>query len=142
MNFISLADVALTPLPLDVSRPDIICPGDRIPYNCSIRSNSENVHLIWRITLPSLISYSITYDRYSDTVYVNNTGGVITTFLTNFTDDTYIASTLELILSNFSLNQTRLQCLILGLDSDTVYVDINTSGMCNIDTKTEICSGV
>lgn len=109
---------------------DIECPGDVISYNCVIQSNSEYLFLIWRVTPPGMTLFNITYDRFS---YMNNevynVDNVFRTIQTNYTQDVSIESMLQLtLISNFSLNQTKLECLILGLDSDTVYVDVNFSG--------------
>lgn len=60
---------------------------------------------------------------------MNDTGGVIRAFLVSFAEDLHIISTLELTLRNFSLNQTKVECLSQDLGSDAVYVDINLLGM-------------
>jgi hypothetical protein len=56
--------------------------------------------------------------------------GFISTFLANFTEDLYVASTLEITISSFSLNQTEVKCLTRGLSNDTIVVDVDFSSKC------------
>ncbi len=47
-----------------IPRSDI-CPGGNSSINCLIASNSENLHLIWRVTFPGNKQRIITHDRNS-----------------------------------------------------------------------------
>ena len=87
------------------------------------------MELTWRVILPGKSPFNITYDRYSLFDFEGDTNGAVTTHLTDFLDDVHITSTLELTISNFSLNQTILECLIGDLDDNIVYVDVNSSGI-------------
>lgn len=131
LPFVSyIATVSLSLLQRNVSRQDIDCPGDVISYNCSIVSNSENVHLTWRVTLPGDMPFNVTYDRFSTINSIGSIDNVLQTTLTRFISDTYIESMLEFVLSsNIALNQTKLECLIEELDSSTVIVFVNSSGL-------------
>ena len=118
-----LASVNLIPLPRNVSREDIECPGDIIPYNCSIQSNSETIHLTWSITIPEQMPINITYESASDTEgQTNMLNDFITTVLSN-TDNGYIESTLAFrVQVSTSFNQALLECFIEGLGNDTIIV--------------------
>ena len=123
------ANVTITSLERIVSRSDIECPGDIIPFNCFIESNSETVHLTWRVTLPTGMIVDITHDNTSsinDLYLLNN---FTTSILTRFMNNQYIESSLNItVLDIFLINQTKIECLIGQLDNDTVRVSVDTSG--------------
>ena len=123
---------------------DIECPGDVIAYNCFVLSNSESVQLTWRVTIPGLESFNITYDTFSpinieEGVGSSNSssavnieeriGMSITTTLNNFMADEFIESTIVFtVLNDVTLNGTGLECISEDLDTDFVVVLVNTSG--------------
>ena len=116
----------ITPLERDVSRDDIECPGDIIPYNCSILSNSETVHLTWRVTLPGEISISTTYPNAN--INRSRLSSYITTSLTGFRSDEFIHSVLEVaVYPDIPTDQIIVQCSISDLSNDTIIVAINKS---------------
>ena len=124
-----IATVSIHPLERNVSRGDIECPGDTIPFNCSINSNSETVHLIWSVVLPNGLSINFTHDNTSLVNIPYNLNGFITSTLTQFMSDEYVESTLSMsVIADIKMNQTKLDCIIGNLDDDTVYVDVNMSG--------------
>ena len=101
-----------------------------MPYNCSITSNSETVHLIWRVTVPDLEPINITYNHTSKRDESNTLNTFISTTLTNFREDEYIESILYItVVADVPINQTKLECLIGHLGNDTVYVPVNISGI-------------
>ena len=111
-------------IPLDRGE-NIECPGDIILYNCSIQSNSEAVHLTWRVTLPGEIPISITYPNPS--ISFNST--YITTSLTGFRSDEFIHSTLEVSLQpDILTEEIMIECSIGDLGNDTAIIDITESG--------------
>ncbi len=119
------ATVSITPLPRIVSRHDIVCPGDIIPFNCSIQS--KTVHLIWRVTLPGQMAIDILYNDTSN-INVTRLNGYVTTSLTRYIGEEYIESVLTITVQpNESIDQLRLQCLIEDLGNDSSYVFFNTS---------------
>ncbi len=126
----SQAIVSLNLIEKNAVRSDIDCPGDTRSYNCSILSNSENVHLTWTITLPdSSMPIVITYDRISMLNENNYFDESITTILTGFRSDEYIESVMTVtLLGNFSLNESRIECNIADLSSDSILVRIVSSG--------------
>ncbi len=116
----------------NVSRSDIECSGDTIPYNCSILSNSEYVHLIWIVTLPEHVPMTITFDGSSslDVVYYLDMN--ITVTLTNYVAEEYIESIIALtVLSDVVVNGTVLECRSGDLDSRRAIVNVNMSGIIN-----------
>ena len=120
-----LASVSLIPNVRDVL---IDCPGDMFYHNCTILSNSETIHLTWRITLPGQLPFNLTYDM-SSSVGDTLTSGNIRTLLTTFVDEQSVASILELTLSSTeNFNLTQLECLIDDLGSDSFTVFVNASG--------------
>ena len=113
-----------------VFRDDIECPGDTIPYNCSIMSNSEYVHLVWLVTLPGQMQRNITFDGSSSLNSANNLDMNITATLTNYIPEDYIESVIVLtVLSGVTVNGTEIECRSADLDSTTAIVDVNISGM-------------
>ena len=109
---------------------DIDCPGDIIPFNCSIQSNSETVHLVWRVTLPNQSPLNITYDSSSVLHAVNSLNHFINVSLIRFESDEYVESTLAIVLqSNISADQTKLECIIHNLGNDSISLSVNSSGM-------------
>lgn len=118
----------IIPLPWNMSNANIECPGDIIPYTCSIRSNSETIHLTWLVMIPGFVPINITYDHSSEINREHMLNDFITAVLTEHMENEYVKSTLSLALQeNISLNQTKLQCSIEGLGYDTVNVFLNSS---------------
>ena len=108
-----------------MSRKDIECPNDIIPYNCSILSNSETVHLTWHIVVPGQIPINITYTNISAR---NNLDVYIASSVTAFQNDEFIHSTLEItVYPNISTDQIVLACSIDDLGNDSIVVHVNSS---------------
>ncbi len=125
----SQATVSLNFLEKNVVRPEIDCPGDALSYNCSIKSNSENVHLTWTITLPDNMPLVITYDSTSILNESNYFDESVTTILTDFRSDEYIESVMTVtLLRNVSVNDSRIECNIADLSSDSILVLVVASG--------------
>ena len=122
-NFV--ASVKIIPLEHVMFTSNILCPGDIIPYNCSIQSNSETVHLTWRVTIPGEMPINITY--YNITDEITNLNSFITTTITDFRSDMLIHSMLEVSVA--IADQILLECSIDDLQNDSTTVVINTSGM-------------
>lgn len=120
------ASVIITPLPRNVSRDDIDCPGDITSYNCSIQSNSETVHLTWRVTLPGGMPLIITYDNTSRRNNIDALNIFISANLGEYERDKYIESTLQLVLQD-TISVT-LECIIQSLGYDTFTATVNSSG--------------
>ena len=131
LDVFHVANISIYPLERNASREDIECPGDTIPYNCSIYSNNETLHLTWRVVLPDGLSLNLTYDNTTTANVPYSLNEFISSTLTQFQSDEYIESTLSLtVLADTLLNQTKLECIIENL-IDTVYVEVNTSGISN-----------
>ncbi len=126
-HFLFTAIVTIIPLERNVSRDDIECPGDIIPYNCSIESNSETVRLTWRVTLPGQTPFNVTYDgEFGNRTSLNS---YISTSLTGFRSDEFIHSTLEVTVQpDIPTDQIMLECSIGDLGNQITTVLINTSG--------------
>ena len=103
-----------------------------ISYDCSIVSNSETLHLTWRVTLPGDMPSNTTYENSSEpnSVRLLHPFGFITTVLTEYKIDEYIASTLILeVQPTFPANLTILECFIETLANDSIDIVLNSSGM-------------
>jgi hypothetical protein len=122
------AFVTLAAIERNVSRYDIECPGDKIPYNCSILSNSENITLTWLVTLPGGITVNFTYDRTSRLNGMDELGTNITSTLNTIINEKYIESIIFLtVLDITDLNGTTLECSSKDLDSERTMVYTNKS---------------
>ena len=118
--------VEIIPLGRVVSRTDIECPGDIIPYNCSIQSNSETIHLTWRVSIPGLSPINITYSNTTNAV--TNLTGYITSSVMGFRSDEFIYSSLEVTVQpEIPTEQIVLECLIDDLGNATTVVFVNIS---------------
>lgn len=121
------------------SRLDIECPQDTITYSCSISSNTETPHLIWKITFPEQNPITIKYQGNSSVGRRNSLAKNITVSLTSYESvvvrnyrQEYMESVIILtILKNINMNGTSIECSVgdLGMDSEIVHV--NTSGIMN-----------
>ena len=133
LHMFHAAMVNITRLPRNVARPDIECPGDTIPFLCSVDSNSETVQLRWLVTFPGQETITILYSTNESTV--DRLDGNITTILTRYERDAYIESLLELtVLQNVSMNGTILECKSEDLSNEVIVVEVNTSGMFSADS--------
>ena len=122
-----IATVSIIPLEPITSREDIHCPGDIIPFNCSILSNSETIHLTWSFAIPGMVPIA-------DITYSNITSGsdlltsYISTSVTGFQSDQYIHSTLEFTVQfGIPILQINLMCAITSLGFNTTVVLVNSS---------------
>ena len=108
----------------------IDCPGDTVSYNCSIESNTEDLHLVWTVEFPD--PFEILEMVYTDDPLVH-LGDVdlldmdVSTILVE-TREGFIHSNITLTVLNASMNGTIVKCSIADLDSDDVTIFINTSG--------------
>ena len=113
-----------------ISRDDIECPGDTIPYICSVQSNSENIMLMWLVTFPGKAPLTMTYTNFSHAETLNSLGMNVTTVVTNNEMGDFIESVIVLtVLRNVSMNGTLVECRSEDLDSVIVTVHVNTSGI-------------
>ena len=115
------------------AQTNIDCPGDNVSYICMIQSNSERVHLVWKITFPELMPVNITYD---DTSVLNSEDQLVmnvTSTLINYRADQFIESVLVFtLLKNVTMNGTKLECSIdPNLNDAMMILSVNTSGMYN-----------
>ena len=136
------ASVIVTPLERIASSDTIDCPGDIIPYNCSIQSNIERVHLIWRVMVPGQSPIVVTYDINSDLGHVDYLNSFISTTLWKYRRDEYIESVLRYtVQSNMSIgNQTLVECIITDLANYSTTITItNTSGICLRASEVGLC---
>ena len=138
MIFSGVATVSIIPLEPRESREDIQCPGDIIPFNCSILSNSETINLTWFINVPGMAPVNITYSNISTGIH--DLASYSSTTLTDFHSDEYIRSTLEFrVQPGIPILQFNLSCLITGLGLNSTIVHINTSRKLIGNTKTTLC---
>ena len=128
--FCSTANVTLLPLERTVSRDDIECPGDTIPYMCSVQSNSENIMLMWLVTFPGQAPISVTYTNFSAAETLDILGMNVTTVVIDDERRDFIVSVATItVLPNVSMNGTLVECSGEDLDREVATVYVNTSGM-------------
>ena len=103
------------------------CPGDTIVHRCSLRSNSEDFFLTWRIILPENESVNITYsnnESLNTTVLLHMSPG-ISSNLTEFIPGQLIESIIMLSIpesGSFLVNGTVLECATSGNSLDKMIV--------------------
>ncbi len=113
-----------------VSRSDIECPGDIIPYVCSVQSNSENIMLTWLITFPGRDLIRKLYTNFSDAERLHVLDMNVTTVVTNNEKGDFIESVVKItVLPNVSMNGTLVECRSEDLDSEIATVYVNTTGI-------------
>ena len=122
------AMVSLNQLTRNNSINEIECPGDTIPYNCSVQSNSENVQLTWRVTLPGMMFINITYDDTSNRNAMDSFGMNIITALNIYENERIESSITFTLLIGLVTNGTVVECMSEGLDSDSVVVIVMQQG--------------
>ena len=107
------------------------CPGDTIPYNCLIQSNSEALHLIWRLTFSDgRAPIEIILNSTSNSLARLNS--YVVASLTGYSEDMHIESLLLITVQpNSSMDQLVLQCSIENLGNDSNNVLINSSSESN-----------
>lgn len=136
-----VAQILLGPLPRNVSRPDIECPGDTISYSCSVMSNSEIAELMWSVSIPGEMPLTVLYNGTSAVNSESNLDTRVstiltrrdTTILTELTRLENIESLITFTLRDGSLNNTKVQCSSEDLNAKNLTVFVNASGMtkCN-----------
>ena len=119
--------VTITPLPRVMENRYINCPGDIIPYNCLIQSNSERLHLIWRVNLPGQKPVDIIYNNNSNFSNTTSQSSIyITSSLVDFARDNYIESIIAITVQ-LNFTQLILNCSIGDFGSTSTEVFINSS---------------
>ena len=110
-----------------VPNRDIECPGDIISYNCSFESNNEMLHLTWRVSIPGEPSMTFTHLNTSSlSPSLIRLNKYITTSLTQYIEDEYIESTLDITVEA-STNNSTIECLMGSLGNASLLVEINLS---------------
>ena len=106
----------------------IDCPGDTISYNCSIKSNTEDLHLLWTVEFPDTVwsTIEMIYDSLMNLGDVNLLDMDVSTTLLEIKEG-FIQSSITLTVLNDSMNGTTVKCSIADLDSVVVTILINTS---------------
>ena len=118
------------------SRPDIDCPGDIISYNCTVESNTEALHLTWTVTFLDFTTISITYNSTSELNQINNLDMNITSTLISVTDEHLESLLMLTLVKDVDMDGILVECSIrdifldTNLDNNSVFVEVNTSGMC------------
>jgi hypothetical protein len=111
---------------------DMDCPGDTLSYNCSIKSNTEELQLMWNITYPDNTQIAIMYDQYSTIGAINKLEKNITASLLRYNSlDGYIESWLNLTVLEVDKNidGTTVECRIRDLDFEDDTLSIRIAGM-------------
>lgn len=119
------------------SSDNIDCAGEIIHYKCSIKTNSERMHLIWKVTVPGQLPLVIRYDNISDLGREDHINSFINTSLVQYGHDEYIESVLIFkVQTNVSTgNQTLLECMIIDLENESIIVLIKTSGILEVENS-------
>lgn len=111
-------NITLLPLPRIVASDDIECPGDVIPFSCSIESNSEaDLYLVQTLTIPSPNMPRLAY-IYTSTI--SRTAG----------DFDFGNSTVNVVLPDdiALVNDTDIECRIEGFGNASTILKLQTSG--------------
>lgn len=107
--------------------PAVNCPGDIVLYNCSVESNTEDLELTWRISLPNKTIFTVTHNSFS-TLDTNEVDMIFDSTLTTYSD-TFIESILVLtLLDNVSMDGIIVECSIHDLDSEIIELDVDFTG--------------
>lgn len=106
----------------------IDCPGEPIVYNCSIQSNTEDLHLTWHITIPGMILIDITYDNTSNLDRINSHELNISSTLTRYGGEFIESIIILTVLNNLNSYQVELNCSIADLDNATEVLYVDYSG--------------
>ena len=108
---------------------DSDCPGDTISYNCSINSNSKDLHLTWRVNFPDRAPIQIMYDNSSALNRTDHLDRNISTTLTKYIANEYIESVITLtVLRSVGMRSVRLECSGRDLNNQSEEVNIFASG--------------
>ena len=96
-------------------------------FRCSIFSNSEMLHLTWRVTIPGE-TINITYPN-SRTDRVNLNNYISTIMLLILSGDDSINSTLRIVVNQYTpTHQIVIECSIANVEYRTISFHVNTSG--------------
>ena len=109
--------------------PFFDCPNDILVYNCSVYSNTEDLHVSWQVYLQDgrILFYTHNSSSFMDVTYLDS--NIIST-LTYYDESGYLESKLQLsLLKGVMLNGTVIECGIYDLNIAEVTVFTNTSGM-------------
>ena len=139
LQFLSILPTGTAVLYEEYRRKLIDCPGDVTSYKCEIRSNSEEVHLIWKITLPGVQPIMIQYNSTSNQSVIDDLGMGITSVLTHYITDEYIESLLVIrnnIVNNFGVDEIHMECIIADISTAEKTVFFRTSGIMMMITVT------
>ena len=95
---------------------DMVCPGDTISFTCSIYSNSENLELVWTVTLPGSQPVTVTYNN-SFPIDMSNLPNVNFSMLTFFEQG--VRADIEITFTN-SINGSDVTCGTGNLTDDVL----------------------
>ena len=109
---------------------EIDCPHDTVTYNCSIKSNTENLYLAWSVTFPEFLPVEITYDSSNFVGDFDDLDMNISASLIDYSDN-YIESAITLTVQNidYITSGTVIECSIADLDRANITLLLNISGM-------------
>ena len=110
-------------------REIIDCPSDVISYKCEIRSNHEEIHLIWKITSPEVQPIMIQYNSTSNQSVIDDLGMGITSVLTHYINEEYIESLLVIRNNIVGVKEIHLECLITDLSTAEKTVIFRAAGV-------------
>ena len=118
----------------------IDCPNDVILYKCKVQSSSENLHLIWNITIsgskPVTIQYNSSFDKLTNTQVSMG----ITSLLYEYNSaEGYVESRLIINLGKtVSFDRMHLKCFVTNFPVHEKTVLLRESGMmCIYDGSSE-----
>lgn len=109
---------------------DVVCPHETVQYNCSFRTDSRDLSLVWKITYPEQVPVAISYNETSTVNDIQDFGNSIQSSLTRYVANVYIESIMSL---EFLNNRGPIvQCIVSNLPPEELNLTVYQGRSFNI----------